>query len=117
MAIAGCGAGRWAAWPIGWCKAASAPVFLIRATQYTPAKPFALERVLVMPLDGSGLAEQALPIAGALATNADAELVLVQAVSPRVEAYPSLLTQPAPPYGELHRHLSTLAHARHTAGW
>ncbi len=92
-------------------QAASAPVFLIRATQYTPAKPFALERVLV-PLDGSGLAEQALPIAQQLATNADAELVLVQAVSPRVEAYPSLLTQPAPPYGELLSKLHEYASAQ-----
>lgn len=98
-------------------QAISTPVFLIRATQYAAARPFAIERVL-MPYDGSELARQALPIARELATDAQASLIVVQAVSPTVEAYPSLLTQPAPQYGavlsalheQARRDLQALAH-------
>ena len=76
-------------------QAAPVPVFLIRATRYTPAKAFALERVL-LPLDGSPLAMQALPIARDLAGKAPAELLLVEAVAPPIEPYPNIA---AIPYG------------------
>lgn len=87
-------------------RTATAPVLLIRATQY-PQRSFALDRVL-LPLDGSDLALQALPLARELASQSHAELVLVEAVSPEIESYPSLAMEPVTPYGTtlsmLHEH-------------
>lgn len=55
------------------------PVFLARATTALPSDQ--VRRILV-PLDGSALAEQALPIAGALAKTTGAELLLLQVIQP-----------------------------------
>lgn len=87
-------------------QAAPAPVFLIRATRYPPARSFAIERVL-LPLDGSDLALQALPMARELAADAGAELLLVEAVVSSLEAYPSAPATPLPAYGTV---LSALRH-------
>ena len=69
MAIAGYSAGRSAAWPIrsykprkrqsSWCAPRNQP----------PTSPQSLQRILV-PLDGSALAEQALPLAIELGSRA-----------------------------------------------
>jgi nucleotide-binding universal stress UspA family protein len=61
----------------------SLPVFLVRAGAASSA-PRALRRVVV-PLDGSALAAQALPIAVELAARAGADLILLQAVLPFTE--------------------------------
>ena len=79
-------------------QVAPAPVFLIRATRYTPTKAYSLNRVL-LPLDGSTLSLQALPIAREIAAKAQAELLLVEAVAPPIETYPSVPATPVPPYG------------------
>ncbi|HWQ15128.1 MAG TPA: universal stress protein [Roseiflexaceae bacterium] len=78
----------------------SAPVFLVRAGVTAP-QPLALRRILV-PLDGSALAEQALPVAIELARRAKAELVLLRAVLPFTEFAPALapLARPIPVPGE-----------------
>lgn len=55
------------------------PVFLVRETTTLPTDK--LHRILV-PLDGSALAEQALPTAGALAKATGAELLLLQVIQP-----------------------------------
>lgn len=55
------------------------PLFLVRETTALPADK--LQRILV-PLDGSPLAEQALPTAGALAKAISAELLLLQVIQP-----------------------------------
>jgi nucleotide-binding universal stress UspA family protein len=70
-------------------QAATTPVFLMRATAQLPAAPWTLQRVMV-PLDGSPLAEQALPAAIELATHAQAELLLFHAVIPPVKYAPDL---------------------------
>jgi nucleotide-binding universal stress UspA family protein len=60
------------------------PVLLIRATEPPPAA-WNIRRILV-PLDGSELAAQVLPLARDLAARAHAELVLVQAILPLMES-------------------------------
>ncbi|MCE7980495.1 MAG: universal stress protein [Caldilinea sp. CFX5] len=55
------------------------PVFLVRETTALPTDK--LHRILV-PLDGSALAEQALPTAAALAKATGAELLLLQVMQP-----------------------------------
>jgi len=60
-------------------RAARTPIFLVRATAQPTTSPQSLRRILVA-LDGSALAEQALPLAIELAAAAHAELVLLQAV-------------------------------------
>ena len=69
--------------------AATTPIFLVRATAPTPAGAIALQRIMV-PLDGSAIAEQALPLAIRLARSARAELILLQVVAPPVEYVPGL---------------------------
>jgi nucleotide-binding universal stress UspA family protein len=61
--------------------AATAPVFLVRAVEQPPAGVRPWKRILV-PLDGSALAEQALPLAITLAHNTQAELIVLQVVIP-----------------------------------
>jgi nucleotide-binding universal stress UspA family protein len=70
-------------------QAATTPIFLVRTIAQPPAVPWSLQRVMV-PLDGSALAEQALPPAIELATHAQAELLLFHAVSPPLKYVPDL---------------------------
>lgn len=58
---------------------ATVPVFLARATTTLPEGK--IQQILV-PLDGSGLAEAALPVAKALAQRTGAAIRLVQAIQP-----------------------------------
>jgi nucleotide-binding universal stress UspA family protein len=69
--------------------AATTPVFLVRAVTHPPASVRPWKRILV-PLDGSALAEQALPHAIALAQRARAELILLQVAIPLIEYAPGL---------------------------
>ncbi|MEN9934354.1 MAG: hypothetical protein RLZZ387_933 [Chloroflexota bacterium] len=75
---------------------ANVPVFVVRA-RAEAAQPLTLRRVLV-PLDGSALAAQALPVALELAGAARAELILLQAVLPFNELAPAFapLGRPIP---------------------
>lgn len=57
---------------------ATTPILLVRAGTDRPAIP-AIHRLLV-PLDGSPLAEQALPIASEMAKHAGAELLLIHSI-------------------------------------
>ena len=65
--------------------AAKVPVFVVRGMEHPPTGERSLKRILV-PLDGSALARQALPFAAELAASTHAELIL--------------LTVNAPPLGE-----------------
>jgi nucleotide-binding universal stress UspA family protein len=71
----------------------STPVFIVRDAHRAAGGDTALKRIMV-PLDGSALAKQALPLATELATCARAELLLMEAVAPTLEAYPGF-----PPVG------------------
>ena len=69
--------------------AAAAPVFVVRGAKPASVDPIVFKRVMV-PLDGSPLAAQALPLAADLAERARAELLLMQAVEASIEAYPAI---------------------------
>jgi len=68
--------------------ATATPVFIVRGATAAPVDPITFKRVMV-PLDGSPLAAQALPLAADLAARARAELLLLQAIAP-IEAFPSI---------------------------
>jgi nucleotide-binding universal stress UspA family protein/predicted transcriptional regulator len=67
---------------------ATIPILLIRAPEGVPARPADLSRLLV-PLDGSPLAERALDLAQALAP-VDATLTLARVVAPVERAMPGV---------------------------
>ena len=69
--------------------ATTRPVFVVRGAKPAPVDPVAFKRVMV-PLDGSPLAEQALPLAADLAERVRAEVLLMQAVEGSIEAYPAV---------------------------
>jgi nucleotide-binding universal stress UspA family protein len=69
--------------------ATATPVFVVRGAKSTPHDPVMFKRVMV-PLDGSPLAAQALPMAADLAERARAELLLMQAVEVSIASYPSI---------------------------
>jgi len=73
--------------------ATSTPVFIVRseASAHEPA----LKRIMV-PLDGSVLARQALPLAAELARLARSELILLEAVPTTMEAYPGFPSRGRP---------------------
>jgi nucleotide-binding universal stress UspA family protein len=66
----------------------TAPVLLVRSS-VTPTEPPELHRILV-PLDGSALAQQALPVAAELARATGSELVLLRVVLPFDTVVPAL---------------------------
>jgi nucleotide-binding universal stress UspA family protein len=85
------GYGRLKRWALGSVAdavvhTAATPILLVRGTTPPPSPPDRLRRVLV-PLDDSELAWQALPPAAALAAAAQAELIVMQAVAPSIEEY------------------------------
>lgn len=65
------------------------PVFIVRSSKEIPTHPLALKRIMV-PLDGSAFARKALPFAIDLATQAQAELLLLHALIPTSEIYPGI---------------------------
>jgi nucleotide-binding universal stress UspA family protein len=81
------GLSRWALGSVAdkVVQASETPVLILRSG--SSLRSPSLRRIM-LPLDGSELAQQALPVAVELAAAAQAELVLFQAVAPVVEAYP-----------------------------
>lgn len=75
------GIGRWVYGSVAdkVLRGASAPVLLVRARAEGPV-PGEPPRAIVVPLDGSDLAEHALPLASMLSREASVPLVLVQSV-------------------------------------
>jgi nucleotide-binding universal stress UspA family protein len=69
--------------------ATSTPVFVVRGGKAVQADQIAFNRMIV-PLDGSPLAAQALPLAADLAERGRSELLLIRAVAASVEAYPAI---------------------------
>jgi nucleotide-binding universal stress UspA family protein len=67
--------------------ATATPIFVVRGSKPAPVEPITFKRVMV-PLDGSPLATQALPLAADLAERAQAELLLMQAVEIAIDSYP-----------------------------
>jgi nucleotide-binding universal stress UspA family protein len=95
------------------------PIFLVRTTEQPPPGPQSLQRILV-PLDGSALAEQALPLAIELAVRAQAELLLFHVVRPFAASFPDLLHRspptidfPAPGHAKGHQLLQGVAERWH----
>src|SRR5205814_2318723 len=64
------------------------PIFLVRGEEQPPTRARARERVMV-PLDGSALARQALPFATELAMRTHAELIVLTALTPPIGEIPS----------------------------
>jgi nucleotide-binding universal stress UspA family protein len=71
--------------------ATDVPVFVVRGTEAAPEGERSLKRILV-PLDGSALAQQALPLAAKLAANTRAELVLLTVATPPILDAPELMS-------------------------
>jgi nucleotide-binding universal stress UspA family protein len=67
-------------------QASPAPVFVVPGATPEQSGAPRLKRIL-LPLDGSAFAQQALPPAIELATHGHAELILLRAIVPTVEAY------------------------------
>lgn len=82
--------------------ATTTPIFVVRSGEQVPLDEIAFKRILV-PLDGSKLAKQVLPLATELASAAHAELTLLQAVSPAIEGLPNIspLSRPPSHFGEV----------------
>lgn len=81
-------------------RATTTPVFIVRGTEPEPLVTPTFKRIMV-PLDGSTLARQALPCAIELATCAHAELLLLRAIPPLVlenYSFGPLGGQPMPLY-------------------
>jgi nucleotide-binding universal stress UspA family protein len=81
---------------------ATTPVFVVHGAEPAPQADPTIKRILV-PLDGSEFARQALPLATELATRANAELILLQAIDPVIELYPRMrsLSRPTPQNAEM----------------
>jgi nucleotide-binding universal stress UspA family protein len=127
IALAGHGYSGVRRWALGSVadnviRATSIPVLIVRGT--APMRTLAISRIMV-PLDGSALARQALPLATDLARSAHAELLLLHAVAPAIANSLSFPTHGArlPQRGDalaaLHYHpaseLDTLAAELHTS--
>jgi nucleotide-binding universal stress UspA family protein len=68
-------------------RGASNPLLLVRATEKTPPWDMATLKSVVVPLDGSELAESVLPSVEALAKNLDLEVVLIRVYGVPYGAY------------------------------
>jgi nucleotide-binding universal stress UspA family protein len=88
------------------------PVLLVRGDAPAPKHGLALRRIVV-PLDGSELARQALSAAIELADPARAEVVVVQVVAPSIEEY---LSAPAPAELRARLHAQALDEYAHVGG-
>jgi nucleotide-binding universal stress UspA family protein len=81
---------------------ATTPVLVVHGAASAPQTDPTFERILV-PLDGSAFAHQALPLARELAANANAELVLLEAIAPSIETQIGArpFGRPIPRYSEV----------------
>jgi nucleotide-binding universal stress UspA family protein len=81
---------------------ATTPVFVVQGAEPERQAAPAFKRILV-PLDGSALARQALPFAAELAGSADVELILLEAIAPTVETVAGFrpLGRSSPQYAEM----------------
>jgi nucleotide-binding universal stress UspA family protein len=94
----------------------SIPLLLVRGDRCAPSPNSAIRRILV-PLDGSELARQALPIAIELAIYARAELILLQVTAQSVEDYLHAFPVAADVRQLLHQQVdSALRELDHTIG-
>jgi nucleotide-binding universal stress UspA family protein len=73
--------------------ATATPIFIVRAE--APSRKRAFKRIMV-PLDGSALARQALPLATEIAKSSGAELLLMEAIAATIEAYPGFPSRGRP---------------------
>jgi nucleotide-binding universal stress UspA family protein len=79
--------------------ATDVPVCVVRGTQPPPSGERSLTRILV-PLDGSALARQALPFAARLAGRTRAELILLTVAPPPILEAPELMSS-SPRYDDM----------------
>jgi nucleotide-binding universal stress UspA family protein len=82
----------------------AAPLLLIQRGNYEPSPVPKLRRILV-PLDGSDLSQQALPLAISLAARAQAELILLWIVAPSIDAYLRAFPTESDARQALHHHM------------
>jgi nucleotide-binding universal stress UspA family protein len=75
--------------------ATNAPMLIVRGSYQTPIQTPAFKRIMV-PLDGSELARQALPIATELALATQAEVELFEAINPPFAPYANMHSPRAP---------------------
>ncbi len=94
---------------------ATTPVFVVRGVEPEQLAALEIKRILV-PLDGSALARQALPLAAELAASANAELILLEAIAPTIETMVGFrpLGRSSPQYAEMLELLHW--HAQHDLG-
>lgn len=116
IVIASHGRGALGRWTFGsvadrLARGADVPVLLMRPTEPGTDEPFKLQRVIV-PLDGSDIAEEALTEAAHLAIDRDVPLVLMRAINVAT-AIPTLpgidVAYPAESYVDAERRLVTEA--------
>ena len=90
--------------------AASVPVFVARSGPVAPPSRVQFRHILV-PLDGSELSLQALPLAVELAKTSDASLTLVRAISPTADVWTgtALAGLPPIPYDDVYQALHAQA--------
>jgi nucleotide-binding universal stress UspA family protein len=79
--------------------ATGVPVFIVRGTEPPPLGERSLKRILV-PLDGSALARQALPFAAELTARTRAELILLTVATPPILNAPELMSA-SPRYDDM----------------
>lgn len=96
------GLGRWIYGSVadGVMRHAPVPVILVPATRYASPRPEHPPRILV-PLDGSSLAEEVLRPVEELAEAMQADLVLARVVEPRPATYTDLESLASDPTAEL----------------
>lgn len=77
-------------------QAASVPVLIVRSSPVAPPATVQFRHILV-PLDGSALSQQALPLAVELAKSSGAALTLVRAISPTADVWTGTAIAGLPP--------------------
>lgn len=108
------GVGRWLYGSVAeeLVGAGEVPVVLVSAV-CARSWPAERPRALLVPLDGSALAEAALPLAGHLAATLQADLHLLRVVEPvdeaRYRGWAPRITDPAAELGEAWRYLEAIA--------
>jgi nucleotide-binding universal stress UspA family protein len=89
-------------------QAASCPLLIVPAREEEKVEPVLDLRTVIVPLDGSSLAEQVIPHAAALAQALNLRVILVRVTLP-VEDYYRAMEYPVAPYGDPSREIDTMA--------